>query len=202
VCQAIDLANKAIPLTDIKVLDSQTATGAEGFVAIAAARAATNGDSIDQVILAAEKIRSRVHMVAMLDTMYYLAKGGRIPKAAAWAGSLLRVKPILQIKPDDGEVSLLDKPRTRRKGIERLMEILRKRVGDEQLHINIQHANSLDEAEKLRERVVLEFDWSEVYVTDFTPVMGTHTGPGLIGLSFYSGECSSTANCETVRLIQ
>ncbi|MFC1998768.1 DegV family protein [Chloroflexota bacterium] len=186
--QAIELANEAIPQTDIRVVDSLTATGAQGFVALAAARAAFNGDPIDQVILVTENMRSKVHMVSMLDTMYYLAKGGRIPKAAAWLGSLLRVKPILQIKPGEGEVSMLDKPRTRRKGIERLMQVLRERVGDERLHINIQHANSLDEAEILKERIVSEFDCSEVYITDFTPVMGAHTGPGLLGLSFYCGE--------------
>ncbi|MFC1978543.1 DegV family protein [Chloroflexota bacterium] len=188
VCRGINLANKAIPHINIRVLDSRTATGAQGFVAVAAARSAANGDPIDQVILAAEKMRSRVHMVSMLDTMYYLAKGGRIPKAAAWVGSLLRIKPILQIKPDEGVVSPLDKPRTRRKGIERLIEILRERVGDERLHVNIQHANSLNEAEKLMERILSEFDCSEAYITDFTPVMGTHTGPGLLGLSFYCGE--------------
>lgn len=187
-CNGMDLANNEIPQARIILLDSQTAAGAEGFVTLAAARAADSGATIEEAILAAENMRSKVYMFSMLDTLHYLAKGGRIPKAAAWAGSLFKIKPILHIAPASGEVQMADRQRTRRKGIERLIELMRERVGDQQLHINIQHTNVIDEAEKLRERILDEFNCVESYITDFTPVMGAHTGPGLLALNFYCGE--------------
>ena len=184
--QAMEIARESIPQTTINVLDSCTAAGAEGFIAVVAARAAAAGQSIAQVTEAAENMVARVNLIVMMDTLYYLAKGGRIPKAAAWAGSILSIKPILHFT--EGELSLLERARTKRRGVERLIAIVRERVGTEQLHINIHHGNVPDEAEKFKQRISSQFDCAELYITDFTPVMGTHTGPGLLGLAFYGGD--------------
>ena len=183
--QAMEIARESIPQTTINVLDSCTAAGAEGFIAVVAARAAAAGQSIAQVTEAAENMVARVNLIVMMDTLYYLAKGGRIPKAAAWAGSILSIKPILEVKE---EVRLLERARTKRRAVERLIAIMRERVGTERLHINIHHTNVPDEAEKLKERISSQFDCAELYVTDFTPVMGAHTGPGVLALAFYSGD--------------
>lgn len=169
----------------ISILDSLTAAGAEGFVAIAAARAADEGKNLAAVTKAAEHIITRVNMLGLLDTLHYLAKGGRIHRTAAWMGAIFRIKPILYIKPAGGKVSLLEKARTRRRGINRLIAIMKELVNSKQLHLNIQHANALEEAEKLRKRVIEEFNCAETYITDFTPVMGASTGPGVLALSFY-----------------
>ena len=184
--QTMELGKTQLAGVNINIVDSKTAAGAEGFVVIAAARAAANGLGLADVTQAAENMMQRVHMLGMLDTLHYLAKNGRVKKAAAWASAIFRVKPILHISPGGGEVSFLAKTRTKRKGIELLINLMRERDGNKNLHLNIQHANALDDAKSLKERIENDFNCAEVYITDFTPVMGAATGPSVLCLSFYS----------------
>ena len=184
--QAKDLAKEALPETEIRVVDSYNVPGGQGWVAVAAARAAAAGGNIDAVVQAAVEMKARAQVFYTLDTLYYLAKGGRVPKAAAWASSILRIKPILHIV--DGEVVMLERTRTKPRATQRLIDLMKERVGTEPVHINLMHANVPDEAERLKEKVLAQFNCAELYVTEFSPVMGTHTGPGVLGLAFYSGD--------------
>ncbi|MFC2059082.1 DegV family protein [Chloroflexota bacterium] len=181
---AREAARETMPQTDIEVLDSGTAAGAEGFVVLAAARAAAEGKSLAEVIEAAKDIMSRVNLIAIVDTLYYLQKSGRVPKATAWATSLLQIKPIFQLSW--GEVTPLGRPRTKNRAVNRMLEIVQERTNGGRIRANIMHGNALEEAERLRERVLAEFDCVELFVTDFTPVMGSHVGPGVLGVAFYS----------------
>ncbi len=119
-----------------------------------------------------------------MDTLHFLAKGGRVPKAADWASSLLSIKPIIQLT--DGEAIPLEKIRTKPKAAKRLIELMEERAGKKQMHVNIMHAGVPEEAEDLKKQVLDRFECVELYITEFTPVMGVHTGPGLIGLAFYT----------------
>ena len=182
---AEEMAKEELPNTTIEVIDCRTAAGAQGLIVMAAARAAAAGKSLDEVIRVAQDMIPRVHLIAMLDTLYYLARGGRIPTAAAWAGSLLKVKPFVTVS--QGKVRLVTAVRTKRRGAERLLEMMGQRTGsNSRLHVIVMHADALEEAEDLKQRVLSEFDCAEIYVKDFTPVMGIHTGPGLLGLAFYA----------------
>ena len=183
--QAREMARESIPHVNITVFPSRSAALAEGFIAQAAARAAASGKDLSQVIQAAQDMMDRVNAIAMLDTLYYLAKGGRIPKAAAWAGSLFKIKPILDAT---GDVRLLERCRTRKRAMQRLLYIMRQRSGGRPICVNLMHANAPEEAERLKADILSQFDCVEFYVTDFTPVIGTHTGPGSIGLSFYTAD--------------
>jgi fatty acid kinase fatty acid binding subunit len=180
--QAREMAREALPHVDINVFPSHSPALAQGFIAQAAARAAASGKDLSQVVQAAQYMMDRVNAIAMLDTLYYLAKGGRIPKAAAWAGSLFKIKPILDAT---GEVRLLERCRTRKRAIQRLLYIMRQRSDSKPICVNLMHAGVPEEAERLKADILAQFDCLEFYVTDFTPVVGTHTGPGTIGLSFY-----------------
>jgi DegV family protein with EDD domain len=180
--QAREMAREALPQVDINVFPSHSPALAQGFIAQAAARAAASGKDLSQVAQAAQDMMNKVNAIAMLDTLYYLAKGGRIPKAAAWAGSLFKIKPILDAT---GEVRLLERCRTRKRAIQRLLYIMRQRSDSKPICVNLMHAGVPEEAERLKADILAQFDCLEFYVTDFTPVVGTHTGPGTIGLSFY-----------------
>lgn len=182
---AKEMAKEELPDMPIEVVDCRTAAGAQGLIVLAAARAAAAGKGLDEVIQVVQDMIPRVHLIVMLDTLYYLAKGGRIPTAAAWAGSLLKVKPFVTVS--QGKVRLVTAVRTKRRGVERLLEMMGQRTGaNSPLHVIVLHADALDEAEDLKQRVASEFDCAEIYVKDFTPVMGIHTGPGLLGLAFYA----------------
>ena len=184
-CTAVEMAReKRLDLT-IKVIDCLTAAGAQGLVVLNTARAAAAGKTMEQVVEAATTSISSVRLIAFLDTMHYLARGGRVPQAVAWAGNLLQIKPIMQIKPGSGQVSLLTKVRTRKKAIEQLLIETRRFVDSRPIHAVVMHSNSPADAEYVRGRLASEFRCSEAIVSDFTPVMGIHTGPGLLGIAFY-----------------
>jgi DegV family protein with EDD domain len=183
---AAGMAKEVLPNVSIEVLDSQTAAGAEGLVAVAAAKAANSGKELAQVVQVAKSMMPRVHMIALIDTLHYLVKSGRVPQAAAWAASLFSIKPIIQILPLSGEASLVERVRTKQKAVDHLFEIVRERVNNNPLHAIIMHTNVLEEAYNLRERICSEFNCVESYIKDFTPVMGIQTGPGVLGIAFYA----------------
>jgi len=183
---AAEMSREEIPTVPVEVLDCGTAAGAQGFVVLAAARAALLENDPSGPLQAARDLMPRVGLIAFIDTLNYLAKGGRVPHAVAWANSLLRIKPIFELLPSGRGATPLDRVRIRPKAIDRLVQILRHRSQGHPVHVIIMHTNVLAEAEELRQRISSEFNCAEIYITDFTPVMGLHTGPGLLGLAFYS----------------
>jgi DegV family protein with EDD domain len=181
--QAREMFKEELPGIVIEVLDCQTAAGGQGFVTLAAARAASSGADLAQAVEAAQGVMSRVDVVAAMDTLHYLAKGGRVPRAAAWVASVLNIKPILGIR--GGEVGLRERARTKPKAVKRLLEIMWEKVGQKPVHVSVFHADVFEEAQRLRDQISARFNCVELLITDFTPTMGVHTGPGTLGIAFY-----------------
>jgi DegV family protein with EDD domain len=185
--QAALTAREGVTKPPIEILDSQTAVGAYGFVVLAAARAAAVGRSLPEVLEAARGVQQRVNLILTLDTLKYLAKGGRIGKAAHWAGTVLSIKPILEVPNTTGTIEPLERVRSRPKAIRRLLEIMQERVGQwQRVHVSIDHANVPEEANHLKSRISSTFDCDEIFINDWAPVAGVHCGPGVIGISFYA----------------
>ena len=180
--EAKELARAELPRTSIEVLDSRTATPAEGFVALAAARAAATGKDLDEVMGAAEEMRDKVDCILLLDTIRHVYRSGRIPKIASQVGSILNIRPILTVS---GTVHFLSAVRNRKHGIEHILQIVRDKVGKRPVHIAVTHAYARDEAEKLKERVADEFNCVELWLAEFSPIMGYACGTGTIGLAFH-----------------
>ncbi len=181
---AREQGREKLPGIRIKVVDSLTATAAEGFVALAAARAAEAGKSLDEVAGAAELMGERVTLAALMDTVRYIYRSGRIPEMASRLGSVLNIKPIFTVS--QGSVRILGAARNKDRGIDRLLGIVRKRVGRKAVHMSVMHAYAPDEAERLMERVSAEFDCAELWLTEFSPLMGYACGTGTLGLAFYT----------------
>jgi len=138
------------------------------------------------VVKAAEEMRDRVIFLALLETIRHVYRTGRIPKIAAVAGSMLNIKPILAVSPKtSGVVHFVGAVRSRERGIDKMLGIMRDRVGRSPAHVMVMHAFAPEEAEKLKERVAAEFNCAELWVTEFSPVMGYATGTGTLGLAFY-----------------
>ena len=185
VCETAVLAGQSVD-APVRVVDSRTATMAQGFVVLEAARSAAAGADLATVAARATEMTSKVRFYAFFETLEYLHRGGRIGAASALLGSALQFKPIIHLV--DGLVEPFAKPRTRRKATQTLLDTMAKQVGSRPVHAAVLHADSLDDAEELRQRVADQFDCRELYVTEFTPVMGAHTGPGLLGLAFHADE--------------
>ena len=179
-------AGETMPNTPIEVMDSRAAAGALGFIVLEAARVASRGADLTLAKNAAQDMMSRVNFLAMVDTLFYLARTGRIARAAAWAGSLLDVKPILEHSPAIGETMPVARPRTKRKAIQHMLKIMADRAGTSRVRAMVHHADELVEAEKLAEEIRSRFDCAELHLTDMTPTIGVHAGPGLLGITFCS----------------
>jgi DegV family protein with EDD domain len=167
----------------VRVLDCKTAAIGQGFVVIEAARAAARGASLDEVVRRAEEVAGKVRMLFTLDTFKYLHRGGRIGGAAALMGTALQIRPILYLP--DGHVEVLSRPRTKKRALRLIREQIVAHAGNAPLHLAVLHADVPDEADELRRGVEERCNCVEVLVTEFTPVMGAHTGPGLVGAAFY-----------------
>ena len=167
----------------IEVLDSQNVTAAEGFIALAAARAAAEGKGLAEVVKAAEEVRDKVTFILLLDTIRHVYRTGRIPKVASQVGSMLNIKPILT--SGSGLVRFKGIARNREQGLNHILATMRNKVGQSPVHVAVMHAYAPDDAERLRERVLSEFNCAELWVVEFSPVMGYATGTGTVGVAFY-----------------
>lgn len=173
----------------IAVIDSRSAGMALGFQALAVARAANNGASLAECVKLAQKAVGHTGVLFVVDTLEFLHRGGRIGGGQAFLGKLLDVKPILTLR--DGKIEPADKTRTKNRAIERMVNLLKNDVGDRRpVRIAALHANVPDQAEKLLEHVCQCFnssDIAEAMSADVSPVIGTHIGPGGLGLAYMAG---------------
>ncbi len=184
--KAKEYIKKELPRLSIEVIDSRTATASEGFIALAAARAAQAGKSLAEVVEVAREMKEKVTWVVFLDTLKHVYRTGRIPKAAARAGSMLNIKPILTMSPTtSGLIRFTGAALTKGGAIERMIKIVKSKVGQSPVHMAVMHAYALDDAEKIKERVASEFNCTELWITEFSPLMGYATGTGSLGLAFY-----------------
>lgn len=168
----------------IQIVDSYSSSMGLGFVVMAAARAAAAGKSIEDVVFAAQHMRDNVHLLFVVDTLEYLHRGGRIGGAKRLLGTALRIKPILHF--DDGLIQPHSQARTRTRALEQMLNTVEERLSGraiaEACVVNIDcRADGLAMVEMVKER----FQPGSVYLSDCSPVVGTHVGPGGLGLAYY-----------------
>lgn len=180
---ASEKARVELPEMRIELIDSQTAAAAEGFVVIGAARAIQDGKGLGEVLEIANNIKNKVYTLVLLDTVKYVYRSGRVPRIAAQAASVLNIHPIFTIS---GTVHYATAATTKSHGIERMLKIMHEKVGNQPVHCAVMHAYDLEEAEKLKERLSTEFKCIELWVTEFSPVMGYATGTGTLGIACYT----------------
>ena len=168
----------------IEVVDSQTVSIANGLIAMEAAKIARSRKSLEQVVAEVKQIIPSIHLLILLDTLKYLAKGGRIGKAKALLGSILNVKPLLTVK--DGGLVPAGQVRTRSQGIQRLFNFAKNAVGIQDL--SIVYSTTPDEAQILAERIGSIFPQERITLARVGPALGVHAGPGALAIGFREKE--------------
>ncbi|MEC8974788.1 MAG: DegV family protein [Actinomycetota bacterium] len=178
--QAAQLAAEGVKdLIDVTCVDSMSITGGLGTIIRKAAEAANNGASVDEIVTLVENLRSRTRIIATLDTLENLKKGGRIGGAAAMLGTMVKIKPCLDLS--SGEVVEAGRQRTRKKACQWLREELSK-AGDVEA-VTIIHGDAPDVQEFLGSLAdIVPVD--EIRVNKLSAVIGTHGGPRVLGLTF------------------
>ena len=181
--QSATLAEQAIE-SEVRVVDSRTAAGAEALVAMAAAACARDGGSLDECEKTARRVIERVRLIATLDDLAPLAESGRVPAVAAWAGEHLNVKPLFEFR--HGEAKALRPALSREAALDRIVSQCHsdRPSSSSRLHAAVLHARAPEAADRLR-RELAAGDDDEVVSSGFSPVMVAHTGPGLAGLAWW-----------------
>jgi DegV family protein with EDD domain len=179
------MAKESLPDVPIEIVDTRSVSAQLGFIAIAAAQAAAAGADLQTVADTARAMIGKVGVYFVVDTLEYLHRGGRIGAAARLFGTALNLKPLLAIK--DGMVHPVTKVRSRRKALATLFQLLDEELaGKEGIHMAVLHVAAPEEAARLAEQLVERFHPVEMLHTECGPVVGTHAGPGTVGVVYYS----------------
>lgn len=163
----------------VHVVDSGSAAGGMGLIVLGAARVAKLGGDAAAVAARASEVREGLRMWFAVDTLEFLKRSGRIGAASAWLGSTLKIKPILTL---DEEITPVERVRTSGRAFERMVAYAEERHEAGAGAWVVQHIQSRDEAERLAERCRKVFESDPVFVSEIGPVLGVHTGPGLLGV--------------------
>ena len=168
----------------VEVVDSRLTTMSLGFLALKAAEVAQQGGSIDEVAAAARALIGKVRVLFVVDTLEYLHKGGRIGGAKKLLGSLLAMKPILEIT--DGKIDSLASVRTKKKAIQTMVSYLQEdAVGKQNLHLAVFHGVAEADAQSIAESVSSSLQPKMLVMSKLSPALGVHTGPGTVGIGYY-----------------
>ena len=177
--QAHDLLRERGLADRVEVLDSESACGGTGLLVLAASAAARAGADRDAVVARVLDARRSLKIWFCLDTLEYLRRGGRIGKAQAWLGGTLKIKPILSL---EHEIVPVERVRTAGRAFERMVAYAQSLQDSGSDGWVVQHIQALDQAQRLIERCREIFDSEPVFTSEVGPVIGTYTGPGLIGV--------------------
>ncbi|MEJ2757715.1 MAG: DegV family protein [Anaerolineales bacterium] len=185
---ALIAANEVMPDKDITVINTLSLSMGQGYMALLAAEALARGASSETAIAAADQLRDRTFLFGALSTLKFLAMGGRVSHMTAEMAGLLNIKPILTIK--DGKLDMLEKVRTKKKAWARIMELTAEAAGDKPIErMSILHVACPEDAELLKQQLTKTLHCpDEIHVTELTPGLSVHTGPGFVGVVFVHGE--------------
>ena len=167
---------------DVTIFDSMTLSGAQRFQVLAAALAAKAGWAKDAILSRLEKIRESTEVIYTLETLEYLAHGGRIGRVQALAGSLLKIKPVIRVDRSDGKYSTVGKARTLKSTMTMMAEHLASMYGSENpMWVSVMHGQLAEKAEEFAEMLKERMNIAKLEILRISPVLGVHTGPGIVG---------------------
>jgi DegV family protein with EDD domain len=170
----------------VSFVDSRSTAMAMGFQVLAVARAVEDGASLDDAVALAEKAREHTGVYFAVDTLEFLHRGGRIGGAQRFLGTALNMKPVLAVI--DGRVDAVERIRTKSKALERVLElVIEQAKGKTPIRLATLHASSEEEARTLLDKASKEMNATESILTAVSPVVGTHAGPGTVGLAYMAG---------------
>jgi len=165
----------------VSVVDSMTLSGGERFQVLAAALAAKAGWGKEAILARLEKIRQNTEVIYTLETLEYLARGGRIGRVQALLGSMLKLKPVIHVDHEDGKYSTVAKARTIPQSIELITEHLLGLYGSIPLWACVLHGRFADGAAALADSLGQKLNVKKLEILRISPVLGVHTGPGIVG---------------------
>jgi len=182
---AAEQVSSELPSVQIQVINSKTVLAAQGFIALAAAQAASSCHDLSGALETAIAVKERVTFSLVLETIQHVYRTGRVPKIATQAASLFHIRPILTTR--SGVVRLVSLSRNMQQGLDHITRTMKAKVGDDPMHVAVMHAYAPAEAERLSQRMSSEFNCVELWTTEVSPVVGYALGAGAVGFAYYDG---------------
>jgi len=177
----------------VHLFDSMTLSGGERFQVLAAARGIRAGWTLPQILERLQHVREQTEVVYTLETLEYLARGGRIGRVQALAGMLLHLKPVIHVDHSDGKYSTLGKARTIRKALETIGDHLVGTYHDQAVWVSVLHGQFQDQADALGTLLKERLNVAKLETLRISPVLGVHTGPGIVGVAIVPVELMNLA---------
>jgi DegV family protein with EDD domain len=177
----------------VHLFDSMTLSGGERFQVLAAARGIRAGWTLPQILERLQHVREQTEVVYTLETLEYLARGGRIGRVQALAGMLLHLKPVIHVDHTDGKYSTLGKARTIRKALETIADHLSVKYHDQAVWVSVMHGQFQEQADALGTLLKERLNVSKLETLRISPVLGVHTGPGIVGVAIVPVELMNIA---------
>ena len=186
--QSARVAAKQLPDWDITIIDSQTVSIGLGMIIVEAAKAAKTGADAQEVINLIEKLKSNSRIYFSVETLDYLQKGGRIGRAQAFVGTMLKIKPLLTV--EDGLVTPVERIRGGKKLIRRMIELVKNdaKGGDKKVKVGFVFGEGEKQAIELSEQLSNSVQFEEMYRSNIGTVITSHVGPTTFGLAYFRSD--------------
>lgn len=181
---AKEMAKEELPGVKIEVLDSDTGTVGETLLALRLGRAIEEGKSFEELIKLAEDLKNKIRVFLLLETIRYIYRSGRIPEIASRIGALLPLKPILGFHQE--KLQFAGATTSKEKSKEKVLKILKENFDQNFPEIGLMYIDSLEEVEKFREKISSFLPSAEIFITEFSPIIGYAMGRGTIGVGFFA----------------
>ena len=180
--QSARMGAKSLEGADITIFDSMTLSGAQRFQVLAAALASKAGWAKDAIVERLERIRESTEVIYTLETLEYLAHGGRIGRVQALAGSILKIKPVIRVERSDGKYSTVAKARTLKSTMNTMVEHLADMYGStDPLWVSVMHGQLAEKADVFAQMLGEKLNIAQLEILRISPILGVHTGPGIVG---------------------
>ena len=180
---ALSMAAEKMPNIRIEVIDTLNVSMCQGWIALEAAREAINGKSLPEILQLIKDLILKTKMIQTADTLKYLYMGGRIGKAKHLVGTLLNIKPLISM--EDGVITPLGQARSRKKAYEMIANLVEEIAQGNRIKVAYVHAAAAAEVEQLKFEIERRVATIESLVTELSPALSVHTGPGTVGICFY-----------------
>ncbi len=181
------MAQKEFAQIPLEVVDSKVTAAGLALMVKAMVDVAEKGNSLEDVVKMGKRVLDTMSVFFVVDTLKYLHKGGRIGGASAFLGSTLDLKPILYLSPE-GKVEALEKVRTKKKAVNRLIDLVVEKANGKKAYVGVMHANAVDSAQAIKVELEKRMELAEIGISDLSPVVGTHTGPGVLGIAVHTAQ--------------
>ncbi|BBB49738.1 DegV family protein [Pelolinea submarina] len=179
------MAQKHLSKYAIEVVDSKLTSAGLALLVKALVQARAKGAEAKQLVELAERIIATAGIFFMVDTLKYLHKGGRIGGASRYLGGALDIKPILYLN-QEGKIDALEKVRTKKKALQRLMDLAVEKADGKKAYVGIIHAQAPEEAKAIQMALSERMKYAEMETYELSPVIGTHVGPGTVGIALHT----------------